>query len=230
MEDLNAGRLKPTVLTKSTGPRKGHVDFAFPARRVLVLGGTHHVGLDVVRAFLKIGCKVAVIDSDKEKGDALAYKEGIRYYNVDSGSGEAMTSALINIIEAWRDIDILIVTEFHEALDNLINIWTSHRKRFPVPYGYSGRVILIYAGLDKSDCIIKSCEINNAMKYGINLSEVEEKVSQLSHGLHNYRISVNAIVNSEQSISESRDPARICLSISLPGNDFISELIIPAKM
>jgi len=149
MEDLKAGRLAtPTggsrhLAQARGGGKRGFVEFPFPPRRVLVTGGTNGIGLDIVRSFLKTGSKVSVFDTDEEAGKTLAYKEGIRFYHVDVTDPDALEIAFTSLLKAWRDVDI-IITAIHPATASVIaSLWTTHRDRFPVPFGYPGRLIML---------------------------------------------------------------------------------------
>lgn len=155
--------------------------------------------------FLRSGSKVAVFDTDKSAGEALAYKEGIRYYNLEDPSSESIISAFANLLQAWRDVDIIIMAKFQELTSGLVNTWTAHRDRFPVPFGYAGRLILLHTGLSLQN----------------------ESLRELSSLLHRYRITANAIMKSADPLSELRDPVRLIQTLVLPGNDFLSSLLIP---
>lgn len=165
MEDLRSGRITSSTSSRNEKPRKGYLQIPFPPRRVLVTGGANGIGLAVIRAFLHIGCKVAVIDRDEEAGKQLAKTEGIRFYPIDLMDVEATEKAIDDILKAWHDIDIIIsnagistfkpliessITEFQYIID--INLRPAyviarklaiHRKNLPYPNTYGGRVILI---------------------------------------------------------------------------------------
>lgn len=205
MEDMKAGRLRQQVQQKNSASRKGYIEFPFSPRRVLVVGGTQGLPLDIVRMFLKTGSKVAVFDSDKSLGESLAYKDGIRYYNIEDPSYESFTFAFSNLLQAWRDVDIIIVAKFHESASGLVSCWTTHRDRFPVPFGYAGRLILL----------LPESSLQN------------EFLRELSYQLHPYRITANAIIKTTDRVPELRDPVRLIQTLVLPGNDFLSSLLIP---
>lgn len=210
MEDMKAGRLRPRVQQKTSAPRKGYLEFPFPPRRVLVVGGTQGLPLDITRMFLKTGSKVAVFDTDKPLGDSLAYKEGIRYYHLEDSPSESITTSFANLLQAWRDVDIIIMAKFQELTSCLIAAWTTHRDRFPVPFGYTGRLILLYPE-----------SFENA------------SLHELSTLLRPYRITVNSIIKTSTSISDNdpvpelRDPIRLIQTLVLPDNDFLTSLLIP---
>lgn len=166
IEDLRSGKLNPTPLSHSgSTPRKGYLQVPFPPRRVLVTGGAKGIGLAITGAFLKAGCKVAVFDVDKESGEQLAKNEGIRFYHVDLCESECVEKAFLNLLHAWRDVDIIInnagishfepLTEgnldnFDKILDTnlrpvfiLARLWAIHKKKYPIPSDYGGRMVNI---------------------------------------------------------------------------------------
>ncbi len=225
MEDMKAGRLKPSVSAKLSATRKGFVEFPFPPRRVLVMGGTAGEPLRLVRAYLKTGSKVAVFDPDKASGEALAYKEGIRYYNSDIDDIQAVSESFSNLLDAWRDVDIVILSKWNEAAESIVNRWASHRDRYPVPFGYGGRLILLNFGIAPSDSDSTS-----------NSSSTDSLLRQLHSKLSPHRIVVNAIakicekesstVSDKDPSPEPRDLVRTCLLLSLPGSDSLFSLHI----
>lgn len=215
MEDMKAGRLLTQVKSKSAVPRKGYLEFPFPPRRVLVAGGTCGLPLDIVRMFLKAGCKVAVLDTDKSAGDALAYKEGIRYCNIEEPTSESIISTFTNLLQAWRDVDIIMVAKFHDSVSGIVNAWTVHRDRFPVHFGYAGRLILLFDSP------------NSPRGFATHVPNLSELLLHLSSQLSPYRITANAIIKSVDPLSELRDPVRLIQTIVLPGNDFLTSLLIP---
>lgn len=231
MEDMKAGRLRPQVPTKSAaGPKKGVLEIPFPSRRVLVVGGTHGLPLDIVRMFLKTGSKVAVMDTDKSAGESLAYREGIRYYNIDPQSSATFTDAFANLLQAWRDIDIIIMASSHDMTSHLVESWISHRNRYPVPFGYGGRIILLVDS-SRRFATHEQANVNHSGSetFDSNLSEL---IFQLSSQLRHCRITANAIIKYSQQIKDNsqapelRDPIRVIQTLVLPGNDFLSSLII----
>lgn len=197
MEDMRTGRLMPVSSVRAKGgPRKGVAEFPFPPRRVLIAGGVEGHGLEVARAFLKTGCKVAVFDNDKDMGQTLAYKEGVRFHCVDLSDSVEVQKAFSNLVEAWRDVDIVLSATDKDCAEVIADCWSGHRDRYLAPLGYAGRMIL----LAESD------------------SSGFAKVRGI---LHKHGITVNSIIPSVASTEESRSIARLCLMLSLPGNDFI---------
>lgn len=164
MEDLRSGRLSPNA-SRTAAPRKSCLQIPFPSRRVLVTGGANGIGLAVSRAFLKAGCKVAVLDCDKVNGERLAREEGARFCHVDLSDTEATRKVITDLFDAWRDIDIVVsnagvghfkpleecsVDDFRKVLD--INLSPAfviarelalHRRCLPLPNTYGGRMIII---------------------------------------------------------------------------------------
>lgn len=201
MEDLKAGRLKPTVASTGNAKRKGYVDFPFPPRRVLIAGRPEGVALDLMRAMLKTGSKVALFDSDKTAGEAMAYNEGVRFHKVDVSTPADVAAAFANLTEAWRDIDILISAVGDSDTRSLADLWSNHRRRFPVPFGYGGRFIIV----NPDDASIGA---------------------ELQTQLAGDRIAVNCMITGARPGDELRDAARTCLTLCLPGCDFIRAQVI----
>lgn len=167
MSDLKSGRIGMPCRAASSSrrQREGYLQVAFPSRRVLVTGGCHGIGLEIVRYFLKAGCKVAVFDIDSESGEVLAHDDGIRFYKVDVADRLALEVAFLNLLKAWRDIDIVVsnagISEFHDILtadvdtfDRIIDTnlrpayilalqWAIHRQAFPSVSDFRGRMIII---------------------------------------------------------------------------------------
>ncbi len=124
MEDLRMGKTGASAPRRRLTPGAGRICFDFPPRRVLVAGGCHGIGEAIVDAYLHAGCKVAVFDTDKDKGSAMARDKGIRFYPIDCSDHTpspsrplqphsvpycALSSAFANLLKAWRDIDIIII-------------------------------------------------------------------------------------------------------------------------
>lgn len=166
MEDLRNGKRSSSNRTPAlSSRRKGFLQVAFPQRRVLVTGGANGIGLAVVRAFVKAGCKVAIIDVDRAAGEKLAYNEGIRFYNIDVADAPALEKALGDLLSAWKDLDIIVsnagISHFEpltesdmENFDRVIDTnlrpsyliaraWARHRLKFPIPNSFGGRFITI---------------------------------------------------------------------------------------
>ena len=209
MEDMKAGRLKPTVSSTGNAKRKGYVDFPFPPRRVLMAGRPEGVALDIMRALLKTGSKVALFDSDKTAGEALAYNEGVRFHNVDVANAGDVSAAFANLTEAWRDIDILISAAGDSDTRRLADLWSTHRRRFPVPFGYGGRFFII----NPADAAIGA--------------DLQTELNDLQTELAGHRIAVNSLIRGTRPGDEMRDAARTCLALCLPGCDFIRAQVIP---
>lgn len=264
MDDLRSGRLQNSnkaTVTSAPVAKKGYIQVAFPARRVLVTGGANGIGLAVTRSYLKAGCKVAVFDIDSEKGEKLAHDEGIRFYNTDVSDCQALEKALYNLLEAWKDIDIVVSnagifqcstleeseTTFFDQIINtnlrpayiMARIWAAHRRRFPIPNSFGGRMITISSTRHiQSE---KGTEAYSASKGGVaslthalmqSLSEFGITVNCISPGwIHTGNpedlSQTDKLQHPSRRVGTPEDIARLCLFLSLPGNDFINGADIP---
>lgn len=263
MEELHSGKLRQGsgAAKQSAGRKGGVLQVAFPPRRVLVTGGANGIGLAIVREYLKAGCKVAVFDIDKDRGEALAHNEGIRFYHVDLADSSAVERAFANLLDAWRDVDIIVndagISEFtpltEESLDHfdkvmntnlrpiflIAKLWASHRKKYPLPIEYGGRMINI-----SSTRHIQSETGTEA--YSASKGAIASLTHSLMMSLSEFGITVNCISpgwihtgNSDvlteadhlqhpsRRVGKPEDIARVCLFLSLPGNDFINGADIP---
>ena len=209
MEELRSGRLgQSNPAARSVGGRRsGVLQVAFPPRRVLVAGGCNGVGAAIARSYLKTGCKVAVFDNDRETGDILAQKEGIRFYHIDLADAEAVENGFTNLLSAWRDIDIIINASLRSPVKSLADLWCAHRTKYPIPTEYGGRMII----LSSDRQIINSSEIINSSM----------------DTLSKFGISVNGITVNSMTAETEKTVTRLCLFLSLPGNQLLDRLQIP---
>ncbi|MBD5355441.1 MAG: SDR family oxidoreductase [Bacteroides sp.] len=277
MEDMRSGKLSASLshATSSTygswhassqTNRKGFLQVAFPARRVLVTGGVNGIGLAIVRAYLRIGCKVAVFDIDKENGELLAKNEGIRFYHVNLADAENVEESFLNLLHAWRDVDIIVnnagistfmpLTEGSvKDFDKIINInlrpiyilshlWALHKKRYPIPSDFGGRMINIassrhvqsetgtegYSASKGAIASITHALMMSLSEFGITVNSISpgwihtgnpEELSEADHLQHPSR-----------RVGKPEDIARACIFLSLSGNDFINgtDIIIDGGM
>ncbi len=145
MEDLKAGRLSATPRSASARPRKGTIGFAFPPRRVLIAASPDDTILEIIRNYQKAECRTALFDTDKDGGEALAYREGIRFSLVDRDDAEALRTALADLLKAWRGIDIVVTdaraARCREVLEEHLH---SHHLRYPIPTDYACRLITLH--------------------------------------------------------------------------------------
>ena len=159
MEDLRLGKGGVSAPRRRMSPGAGRICFDFPPRRVLVAGGCHGIGEAIVDAYLHTGCKVAVFDTDSDKGSAMARDNGIRFYPLSPSDLApspycALSSAFANLLKAWRDIDIIIVNAASPFIPLLPRLWAEHRHRYPIPTDYPGRYILLLPSDEEADIAI----------------------------------------------------------------------------
>lgn len=271
MEDLRSGKLRaaPTSSSSSSSSnprRKGYIQVPFPPRRVLVTGGANGIGLAITRSFMNAGCKVAVFDRDKTAGELLARNEGIRFYEVDLTDADKLQSAFLNLLQSWRDVDIIVnnagvstftpleessISSFNKVIDTnlrpifiIANLWAKHKKKYPIPSDYGGRMINI-----SSTRHIQSetgTEAYSASKGGISalthalmmsLSEFSITVNCISPGwIHTGSpeelTEADHLQHPSRRVGRPEDIARACIFLSLPGNDFINgaDIVIDGGM
>lgn len=160
MEDLKAGRLGGTAAKGAARAKKPGIEFPWQPRRVAIIGNISDATEHIARGYLKAGCKVAVFDTEKAEGDALAYKIGIRFCHVDYTTPQLLAPAFDQLLKAWRGVDIIVTTDFCiEAEETLKELLTGHHRQYPIPTDYTSRLIRIClrdAGVP-SEFITRSC-------------------------------------------------------------------------
>lgn len=77
-------------------------------RRVFVTGGAEGIGKAVVEAFCQTGCRVAFCDINELAGLQTAKDTGAIFHTVDVSDKEALENCMKQILEEWKDIDIII--------------------------------------------------------------------------------------------------------------------------
>ncbi|MDE6076390.1 MAG: SDR family oxidoreductase [Muribaculaceae bacterium] len=268
MEDMRSGKLGSSVAAQTArqSSRKGFIQIPFPPRRVVVTGGVNGIGLAIARSFLQLGCKVAVFDIDASAGEEMARKEGVRFYHVDLRDAEALERAFLDVLHAWRDVDIVVnnagVGAFKPLADSsvehfdmvmatnirpvfiLANLWAKHKKRYPIPSDYGGRMINI-----TSTRHIQSEEGTEG--YSASKGAIASLTHALMMSLSEFGITVNCISpgwihtgddselreedhlqHPSRRVGKPEDIARACVFLSTPGNDFINgaDLVIDGGM
>ncbi len=203
MEDLRLGKTASTAPHRRQAPGAGRICFDFPPRRVLVTGGCNGIGETITDTYLRAGCKVAVFDTDSDKGFATARDKGIRFYPVDISDKEALTAAFADLLKAWRDIDIIINGYSPDPALLLAQEWAQHKRHYPIPSDYGGRIINI-----------SSASIIPLLPQSLMIS------------LSEFGITVNSIIPGRIHTST---PAELCLFLSLPVSAFINGADIPAN-
>lgn len=168
MEELRSGKLRMDIRKAVTKPRKGMWQLPFPSRRALVALGNSSQEPDnsriadmLVDEFAKLECKVAMFDSDKERGARMAHDKGIRFYNVTNSDNVSNFDDVSNsekkenpdsyksdiersfsdLLHSWRDVDIIICSPGSAKV--LLSLWIDHKARFPFPVDYPARMIVV---------------------------------------------------------------------------------------
>lgn len=224
MEDLRAGRLKQQsgqIQRAGSSPKRGYIQFPFPPRRVLIVGRPDVIGVEIVRSYLRAGCRVAVFDNSSEPGERMAKEEGIRFSKVDICDEETLQNAFEKLLKAWLDVDVVINCvvergpERFEAFLALLCIWNLHRKQFPIPTDYGGRIINVVPDKTLSQLHAKTNYGAQTIEAGI-LMEQRGAVTEF-HAAANF-----LSICGENSDNLAIQTARTCLFLSLPGNECIS--------
>lgn len=211
MEELRSGRLSQGLSQRASAPRRnGMLQVPFPPKRVLVVGASECMGAVLCRKFHGVGCKVALFDADRETGERLAHDAGIRFYPVDIDDEKDMEMAFGNLMAAWRDIDIIISAAEKVPLRLIANLWAAHRRKFPIPTEYGGRLITISSSSKENELLSETLygfgiTVNNI---NINGSSTLDKIIE---------------ENGKTSLDELQaTAARLCLFLSLPSNRLIN--------
>ena len=77
-------------------------------KRVFVTGGAEGIGRAIVETFCKDGHQVAFCDINAVSGQQTARDTGAIFHPVDVSDKEALESCMQQILDEWKDIDILI--------------------------------------------------------------------------------------------------------------------------
>lgn len=113
MEEYRAGKLTGKTSMKHRGstliPATGYDVELLGTKRVLVVGDClKDSGLELLKLFRSIGCKVAFCDKDSKQGSAIAQQTGCRFYPVDYDDENKLANAKENLIAHWEGLDIVI--------------------------------------------------------------------------------------------------------------------------
>ena len=77
-------------------------------KRVFITGGANGIGKAIVQAFASDGFQVAFCDVDDLSGHRLETETGAVFIKADAGDKAELESCMLNLLEKWGDIDILI--------------------------------------------------------------------------------------------------------------------------
>lgn len=98
MEELRSGKLAIKKAIPGIKPK---------AQRVVVAGGCHGIAREKALEFRKLGCRIAVFDSNEKSGKQMAHDHGIRFHRVDIEDEGALSNEMISLLSAWRGIDTI---------------------------------------------------------------------------------------------------------------------------
>ena len=102
MEELRSGRLAIKKAIPGIKPK---------ARRVVVAGGCSGLAREKALGFRKMGCRVAVFDSDEVSGRQMAHDHGIRFHRLDIEDESAVSHEMLSLLSVWRGIDTIVGRE-----------------------------------------------------------------------------------------------------------------------
>lgn len=87
-------------------------DDALMGKLALVTGGTRGIGLGIVKALRARGCRVALVGSSPERGEAAAAAlgggEDLRGFGCDIGDGEQVAALVEAVRGAMGEVDFLV--------------------------------------------------------------------------------------------------------------------------
>lgn len=133
-------------------------------KKVFVTGGAEGIGKAIVEGFCREGHQVFFCDTNEAAGIRTAQETGSRFGKVDVSDKDALEHCMLQILEEWGDIDIIInnvgiskfspITETSvEDFDRILSVnlrpvfitsrlLAIHRKTHPSPCPY-GRIVNI---------------------------------------------------------------------------------------
>lgn len=146
MDDYRAGRLgvkQRRPACSSAGIPADAIIHRLPPLRILVAGLPAPLLDAVASAFLERRCKVAVFTGDAALGQQLAHDKGARHCPFDGpvAAGDIMTRHLDRLLHDWRNLDIIVATP--ALAPALLEAWTAHNTRYPIPTDYRPRIITV---------------------------------------------------------------------------------------
>lgn len=146
MDDYRAGRLgvkQRRQACSSVGIPADAIIHRLPPLRILVAGLPVPMLDSVASAFLERRCKVAVFTDDAALGQLLAHDKGARHCPFDGpvAAGDIMTRHLDRLLHDWRNLDIIVATP--ALASALLEAWTAHNARYPIPTDYRPRFITV---------------------------------------------------------------------------------------
>lgn len=160
MDDLRAGRLSPR---QAAQPRRAALQWAFPARRVLILtDNTADCACEIALGFARSGCRTALFSPVT----AFDTAGSVRTRCVVPGDALSLSGAWFELASDWGDIDIVVVMRENPAsFGSLPGILEEWRSALANPNPYGGRLITV--GVPYGD----GC--NRLEKWGITANHIE---------------------------------------------------------
>lgn len=114
MEEYRSGKLSGKSTPRHRGntliPATGYDVKLIGSQRVLVVGDCNDgVGLEILKMYRSLGCKVAFCDVDSKQGTAMAQKLGCRFYPVDVASPGKLDWVKGDLQKQWGGIDVILL-------------------------------------------------------------------------------------------------------------------------
>ena len=132
MEELRSGKLAIKNAIPGIKPK---------ARRILIAGGCHRITREKALEFRKLGCRVAVFDSEEVAGKQMAHDHGIRFHRVDIEDESSVSNEMHSLLSAWRGIDTIVGREdICKILHKKIIDW---KESLPIPDKSDIEIVII---------------------------------------------------------------------------------------
>ncbi|WP_339744571.1 SDR family oxidoreductase [uncultured Rubinisphaera sp.] len=84
------------------------MDLGLKNRTVLITGGSSGIGLSIVQAFLREGCRIAILDLKPPSHADLLNNEQVKYCSTDLTDHKACENSVENVVTQFGGVDYLI--------------------------------------------------------------------------------------------------------------------------